>query len=388
MRPTAALVVALAAVTATVAKILLAATSFGTNDVGYWTEFASAVATVGPIEVYGVRGMSYDFTHPPLAGWMLVLVNHLQDLGLRLPLLVRLPASLADALTCWLVFRLLSERVGSARAALVASAVVWSPAPGGDLGVPRQHGSGVRGVDPRLVLCVDRLDRPLIAGLCIAAAISLKLVPVVALPWLLLLAFRAGRARLARFVVGGGLVLVVVWVPVLLTAWPEFREVVLGYQGISVREWGLAELVESTGHPRAELWLATRGSAVVLVASYLPFVVFVARRPHWDQVGLGLTLVSMLLLSPAYGMQYLSWGIAASYLVSPRAGWLFNGAASIFALAVYSSWSGGGPPWEWDRALGPPVLLRRAPADDPDLEHAARGVAGRARAAPTGPGQA
>ena len=218
------------------------------------------------------------------------------------------------------MFRLLSERVGSARSALVASAVVWSPAL---VVISGFHGN----TDPVFVAltlasfyALTRLDRPLVAGLCIAAAISLKLVPVVALPWLLLLAFRAGWARLARFVVGGGLVLVVVWVPVLLTAWPEFREVVLGYQGISVREWGLAELVESTGHPRAELWLATRGSAVVLVASYLPFVVFVARSPHWDQVGLGLTLVSMLLLSPAYGMQYLSWGIAASYLVSPRAG--------------------------------------------------------------------
>jgi len=67
--------------------------------------------------------------------------------------------------------------------------------------------------------------------------------------------------------------------------------------------------------------------------------------------------VTMLVFTPAFGMQYLTWALAAAYLVSIRSAWLYNVAASLLVLSVYSSWSGGGAPWQWDQARAAPFTL-------------------------------
>jgi hypothetical protein len=162
---------------------------------------------------------------------------------------------------------------------------------------------------------------------------------------------------MVRFVLGGLAVLVLLWVPVLVTAWSEFSSGVLGYRGISMRQWGLAELLEGAGHLSAEVWLAEHGSWAVVAAALVPAVVWATRPPHEEVVGLGMSLVTMLVLSPAFGMQYLSWALAAAYLVSIRSAWLYNAAASAFVLSVYSAWSGGGPPWSWEEARGMPFTV-------------------------------
>lgn len=353
--PSAGALVLAAALVATVCKLLLAATTQGTNDIVYWTEFAGGVDEFGPIGIYGNPFVA-QYNHGPMAGWLLVLANLGQGIGLDLPFLIRIPATLADLVTCWVVFRLLSERTSTALAAWSAVAVVFSPVL---VVISGFHGN----TDPVFVALtvaafwlLTRSDRPLSAGVCLGLAVSVKLVPIVAIPWLLFLAFRAGRATVARFVVGGGLVFVVFWLPVVLMAWTPFRDNVLSYQGIWLREWGIAEFVEQGGYPGAELWLAEHGSYVVVIAALVPFLL-PRTRAHHDVVGLGLTLVTMLLLSPAFGMQYLAWAFAATYLVSIRAAWLFNAAASLLVLSVYSLWSGGGPPWQWDVASGMPFTL-------------------------------
>lgn len=351
-----AVFVLVAAVTATAFKLYLAATSSGTNDVVYWTQFAAGVEKFGPIGVYG-EIFEAPYNHPPLAGWWLVLLNAGQSLGLDLPLLIRLPAILADVLACWLVFRLLSERTTQVVAGVAAAGLVWSPVL---LVISGFHGN----TDPLFValtiasfFLLTRSGRPLAAGVLLGLAVSIKLVPVVAIPLLLVLAYRKSPAYLIRFVLGGLVVFAVLWLPVVLLAWSDFRAGVLGYRGIAVREWGLAELLEKSGFVRADTWLADHGALVVAAAALIPLLVWATGRSHRDVVCLGLTLVSMLLLTPAFGMQYLAWALAAAYLVSVRAAWFYNLAASVLVLSVYSHWSGGGPPWRWDQAWGMPFTV-------------------------------
>ena len=204
---------------------------------------------------------------------------------------------------------------------------------------------------------VARSGRPFAGGLCLGLAMSLKLVPVVALPWLLFLAWRRGGVALLRFTGGGAMVFVVFWVPVLLMNRGPFLDGVVGYRGIWLREWGLAELVEQAGYPRFDLWLTEHGSWVVALAALTPFALAALRRPHEEAVGLGMALVTMLVFTPAFGMQYLAWALAAAYLVSIRSAWLYNIAASVLVLSVYSLWSGGGAPWTWDQAWAVPFTL-------------------------------
>lgn len=109
-------------------RLLVAATTFGTNDVHYWTEFALGVREYGPIGIYGHLDFSAPYNHPPLIGVFLLVVGPVADAGVSLPLLVRLPACLADGVTCWLVFRWVNERYGMNRALGVAVTLALSPA--------------------------------------------------------------------------------------------------------------------------------------------------------------------------------------------------------------------------------------------------------------------
>jgi hypothetical protein len=341
----------LAILAATVLKLVIAATTLGTNDVGSWTEFEAGVREHGPIGIYGYP-FPAQYNHGPLAGWWLTTFEPGTALGLSVAFMIRAPASLADTVTAWIIYRVVRERSTEGAAALVAAGVVWSPVL---VTISGYHGN-TDAVFVALVLSafwlLTRLDRPLGAGVCLGAAVSLKLVPLVAVPWLIYLAWRGGRATLTRFVLGGGLVFAALWVPVILLRWTEFQVNVLSYQGISLREWGVAEIVERLGYPAGELWLAEHGQYVVAVAALLPFLV--ARgRDDGGTAGLGLTLTSFLLLTPAFGMQYLAWALAPAVLVSVPAAWAYNVAASALVLAVYSHWSGA-PPWRWHQAWGMP----------------------------------
>ncbi|WP_158647932.1 glycosyltransferase 87 family protein [Nocardioides houyundeii] len=341
-------------VCSTFARLYLAAKSGGSSDVAYWSEFAQGVREHGPIGIYG-HEFDIQYNHAPLAGWFLKLVNAGIDVGLPFAYLIRVPSSLMDGVTCWLIYRLLSEHLSTREAWAATAAVAWSPVL---IVISGFHGN-TDTVFVALVLVsyylLTRRSRPFVAGVCIALAISLKLVPVVALPWLLYLAWRAGWAAWGRFVLGGMLVVVVLWLPVIVLAWPEFRDNVLGYQGMPFGQWGVAELLQGAGYPGGDAWLAAHATWAAFVAAALPFSTLLSRRRRQDTVGIALALVSMLLLTPAFGMQYLAWGVAAAYLVSLRGGWLFNVAASVFVLQVYGSWSGGGGPWVWEVAVAEPL---------------------------------
>ena len=171
----------------------MAATTFGTNDVAYWGAFAFVVDHVGPIRVYGEQFVE-PYNHMPLAGWMLVLFNGLTGLGPDLGFWIRLTASLADVVTAYLVWQLVRQYRTDREASFAAAAVAASPLM---IVVSGFHGN----TDPVFVMLVlmavyllQLRGRPLGAGLAFGIAISLKLTPVVVLPWLLFLAVRQGRA--------------------------------------------------------------------------------------------------------------------------------------------------------------------------------------------------
>jgi hypothetical protein len=362
-----------AIVTATAAKLALAATSTGTNDVLYWIEFAQGVDLYSPIGIYGNQ-FAAPYNHGPLTGWLLVAVNQVSGWGPDIPFLIRVPASLADALAAWIVFRLLLERKDQWVAALAAIAVVWSPAL---VVISGFHGN----TDPVVVALslasfwlLTRTGKPLIAGVAVGAAVSLKLVAAVVIPWLVFLAYLRGRSALARLVAGGATVFLLLWVPVLVLAWPEFSANVLAYKGVWLRQWGLAEFLEAQDHLGADLWLHEHGLYWALLAAAAPFLVLAvvllrSRGNAWrgegdghrlqvtEVAGFGMAWVTLLVLMPAWGMQYLAWGVAAVYLVSVKSAWLFNVFASWFVLSVYAWWSGGGGPWRWDLALAVPFTL-------------------------------
>jgi hypothetical protein len=340
------LVVVAVAVVSVALRLWIAATTFGSDDVRYWTQFAAGVRRFGPTGIYGHHFLA-QYNHPPLTGWLLSAIDHLAWTGLSIPLLVRVPACLADGVTGVLLFLLLA-RFGDRRTA-VPAAVVFLLSPVAVI-VSGFHGN----TDPVFVmLCLAALHeekahrRHLTAGVLLALAISVKIVPIILLPVFVLQIVSDGSRGRWRFLSGGALVFVVLWVPALLSGPAELVHNVLFYAGNGMDMWGLPVVGILMGvDPIRYQALIHASSYLALVAAAVVPVVIGRRVKGMDLPRVGLCMGLFLLLSPAFGMQYLVWPLAVAFLVSFRWATVYAAAASAFALTVYSLWAHA-MPWNW-----------------------------------------
>lgn len=357
--PRRRLAVVSVAITVAILKVLVAANTAGTSDVRAWEFFAQQVREAGPVGIYGVDVSPAIYNHPPLAGHLLVLINWLIDHGIgAFPLLIRTPATLADVVTAVLIFELVRRWRPRNEATAAGVLVACSPVL---FVVSGFHGN----TDPVFVmfallsayLLISRTSAAL-AGLSIAVALSVKLVPIVVLPVLILVALRWDWRRLVAFLATAGAFLLIVWGPVALFQWSGFRESVLGYAGISQREWGLVQFARWLQLPEAwvDLLVGPGRFVVLLLSAGLP-VVLLWRRSYRAGTAIGLALALFLLMSPAFGVQYLAWPVAAAYLINFWLATAYNLTAGALLVLVYDHWNGA-LPWNWDFAIYHPFRPR------------------------------
>ena len=352
---TTLLLVGLAAATA---KTAIAATTHGTDDVRTFMRFARVIAHVGPVGVYGVPGLTI-YNHGPLTGILLAGMSPLAAHGAAMPLLIRLPAILADLLACLLVFELTRDRMGVRRARWCGTVVALSPVL---VAVSGFHGH----TDPVFAVLallsawlLTRRRLPLQAGIALGLALSIKIVPVVAVPALLIAAFRlGGRGHVYRFGVGLAATLAALWAGPMLRYPVQVHADVLSYAGTSYRAWGLLHLATVLGVPPhwIDLWgSAGRFSVVLLATATGAWIAW--RRPKEAGAAVGLSLAAMLLFSTATAAQYLAWAAAGVMVAEFWSGLAYNLLAGVFLTELYARWSGH---WYWDFArasLWTPVEL-------------------------------
>ncbi len=340
------------AAVALAAKLFIAATTYGTNDVWHWTDFAQGVHRAGPVGVYDLTFPFSFYNHPPLIGYFLFGVNLLGRWGVSLSFTIRSVASLADVATALLVFEILRRRRPLAEATVAGVLVAASPVL---LLVSGFHGN----TDPvftmltflSLFLLAD-LDRPAWAGAAMGLALGVKIVPVVIVPCLLLFAIRRNLATAARYAAGTAAVLAVTWTPAIIREWEPLKHNVLGYSGINQRQWGLVQLATWAEHPHWVKLLGEPGHLVTgAVAAAVPaLIVWRAPRLVAEAVGLGFAI--FLALSPAFGMQYLAWVAAGCFLFSLWGALAYNVVAGALLFHVYNRWNGGMP---WNIGFASPL---------------------------------
>ena len=349
----ARLVVLGAALAVFALKVWLAATTHGTQDVRTFAQFAKVIGQVGPVGIYGVAHPAYDlYNHPPLTGDLLWVLQQLSQHGASFPLLIRLPATMADVFTSLLVFELVRDWRNSTRLAMWAGiGAACSPVL---VIISGFHGN----TDPVFVMFVllsvwllTRRNLPLLAGLTFALALSVKVVPLVALPVVLLWALLRSRRTLLMF--AGGLVatLAVVWGPSVALHWPAIRDNVLGYNGWSTPQWGLAPILSDLGLKSTDLHpLLDQLRTPVVAVSALLGMFLVWRRRDALAPAVGISLACLLLLSTATGTQYLSWAVAALFIAEPWTAALYSLVGGVFLFKLYDAWTQG----TWDVAKAIP----------------------------------
>ena len=339
-------------------KVYTAARTGGVDDVFLFGRFADAVHRYGPVMVYGkpVPGVTLPYNHPPLTGLMLVAFYYLQHhLGVSFAFMIRMPSTFADLVTTLLVFELVRSRRPLRDAVVAAIAVSASPIL---FIISGYHGN----TDPVFVmfsilslylLTVRQFPvlTAVLAGASFACSLSVKIVPIVALPVLLLIAARTGTRRLLAYLASSGLVMAVLWLPVVVRNWGPFKTNVLEYHGISQRQWGIIQLGRTIGAPHGLLiFLQEPGRFLILLISALVPLVLAWRRPEKSIPAVGLTLMIFLLLSPATATQYLSWAAAPALLAELWSALAYNLVGGVFLLRVYDSWNRAHP-WHWRRTI-------------------------------------
>lgn len=327
-------------------RMIIAANVPGPADVRIFASFARAITVYGPIRIYEhpLPGLPV-YNHPPLAGWLLLALNGLSELGMSFATLIRSPASIADFFCALLVFEIVRRRATPSTAVLCGIGVAVSPVL---IATSGYHGN-TDSVAVAFALAAAHLlaDRksPLAAGVAAALSISVKFVPVVVIPALFVAALRGGRPVLVRFAAGFGAVFALVWGPALVTVPQHLTENVLEYAGGGYRLWGLVRFADAFGLPESVIAFMQGGGHFLFVLVCVAAGVRLAwLRPAQLPGVVGVTLGLLLLLSTASGLQYLTWAVAGTFVLGFWEGFAFSCVAGLTAVLGYSgrsavSWS-------------------------------------------------
>ncbi|WP_406420094.1 hypothetical protein OH809_26680 [Streptomyces sp. NBC_00873] len=310
-------VVLVAAAVGLLVRMLIAANTPGPADVRIFQGFAKAITVYGPIRIYEqpLPGLPV-YNHPPLAGWMLLGLNELTEIGIPFGTLIRSPASIADFFCALVVFEIVRRR-GSLRTAVACGAgVALSPVL---IATSGYHGNtdavAITFALAAAYLLADR-KAPLAAGVAAALSISVKFIPVVVIPALFVVALRGGRPAFVRFTAGFTALFALVWGPVLVTVPENLKENVLEYAGGNYRLWGLVRFADVLGLPESFIAFIRGEGHFLFVLICVAVGVWLAWvRPAQLPGVVAVTMGLLLLLSTASALQYLTWAAAAMFVI-------------------------------------------------------------------------
>ncbi len=297
-------------------KLLLAASTAGTNDARTWEHDLTTLHTAGFAELYR-SGVQYDspdgrpsqrqaFIHPP------AVLHALRIFGNRFWL--RAACALADAGTLvllWIMFRSRTELL----------IIALSPI---SILISGFHGN----TDPImmffLVAAVYFAERGNIArsGAAFGLACSVKLIPLIFAPAILLCL--PGLRPRSRWLASSAAVWVALSLPYLAQEPALILRSMLGYSG-ATGLWGFSLISIHVYDPVAK-WIA------LLAASCVPLM---TKRRLFAQCG--LIVFCFLFLSPGFGLQYLAWTVPWTVLLPRRSMIAYHLIAGVTALAVYAA---------------------------------------------------
>lgn len=310
----------------------------GPADVRIFDAFATAIAQVGPVQIYGHPMPRLPvYNHPPLASWMLAGFHELADLGIPFGSLIRAPACLADAVSAVLVFEILRRRRTVTTATACAIGCALSPVL---LATSGYHGNtdsvAIMFMLLAAFLLVDR-RAPLAAGVAAALAVSVKLVPVVAIPALVVAAVRAGRPAAVRFCAGLAAVTLVLWGPSLAVVPVPLREQVLEYAGGRARLWGVVRFADLAGASDSFIEALHSDFHLLFVLLCMAAGAWLAwLRPTAAAYAVALSLTLLLLVSTGSAVQYLAWPVVGLCLFGLWEGLGYGLVVGVVAVIVYS----------------------------------------------------
>ena len=324
------------------ARFAIAACSWGTTDIASFDRFGWSIFRDGLLATYRNDPL---FNHPPIPGyWACLAVWLTRPSVLAFAFLFRVPMILADAGSAWLIWKIWRDRTATLGGLKVAAMYAWCPAA---MLVSGYHGN----TDPvyafLCLLCVYLVETgsPLPGGLALAAAINIKLIPVLLiLP--LLLSFRK-RSDAARFMAGLATGVLPFLSPLVL-AGGSFARNALAYNSSAVM-WGVNFFLLYKTPAGSPLPPAARiyhdFGRYLLLALVTVWSIVARRRPRLNRYEVaGVTFAIFLVLAPGFGVQYIVILLPLLFAVRSRLAAVYGLCAGLFLLSAYVIfWDGSFP---------------------------------------------
>ncbi|HVT90500.1 MAG TPA: hypothetical protein VHD56_16720 [Tepidisphaeraceae bacterium] len=317
-----------------VLRLGLSAVSQGSNDAATWERFGHQISEHGLIEAYRIED---TMNHPPLPLLWAQFSTHFGERA-RFAFVMKLPAILADAGTILLLYSIWQKRSDARRTKLACIGMAISPVA---ILVGAYH-CNTDNVYAFLTLLAMHLlwsvQSFFWGGLVIAAAINVKLVPILLIP----VAFSLCRNRMDALKVLAGLAFGVIPFLIFLQAPDLLLRNLLKYAP-PISEWGVPYFLHSAQKELAYSDLATvilqhylwigRWS-IVVIAILLGITSRIWR--HWNGYELSALVYStMLVLAPGFGVQYTVIVVPSLLAMSIWRSWLYGILGGLFLLLIY-----------------------------------------------------
>jgi hypothetical protein len=329
---------------ATAVKLVLAARTFGTNDISAFWFFLQEYRGSGAKLLYEKDS---EFNHPPfILHWLSAMRWLWHATGLRPWFLIRLPSILADVGSFFLVARLIGPALSEPGRRFTLFLVAAAPA---SILVSGFHGNNDPVMIFFLLLSLVLLERPApdwLAGIAIGMAVNIKVVPLAFCPAVFLW-LPSWRRRCEYF--GAALLTVLLAsIPLLFQEPALLARKVLGYSS-SYGVWGLSRILDSSPalEPLSNFFKSE--GRLLLAASLIGLSVWMNRSrektPLFRQMG--VLAFAFLALSPGFGVQYLAWLVPWIACLGAGIGaWAaatWTVASGAFLFLVYTYWCQGVP---------------------------------------------
>jgi hypothetical protein len=324
-------------------KLWISLSTVGTDDAARWYAFASHIRAEGGLSLYRHIDM---FNHPPFMVHLLQVIDLLSSWsGLSFYFWLRLPAILADLVSVWAIWRLLYSRLRPLFSPVAMVLLALAPA---SVMISGFHGN----TDP-LMICLllltlywlDDTRAVWLAGIAFGMSMSIKVVPIIFLPALVL--HLPNHQKRLIFLASVVLTFVVAGLPYTLQEPLFIANRVFGYNSI-YGQWGIPRILTLLGKDSSiAAWLstlyATFGRWLVLsiiVAESL----WMNRSRHRPQLFMQCSLImaTFMSMTPGFGVQYLTW-LVPWVVINYRTAFFYYTVSGSFLFAVYTAWSDGLP---------------------------------------------
>jgi len=326
-------------------RIAIALVSIGSNDTVTWLQWGIQVGRNGLFNTYAHFP---QFNHPPFPAYWAALCAKLAGNDTSPPhdrifaIVFKLAPILGDCLGIYLLYLIWLPRRGETFALFVAAMFSLSI---NAIVVSGYHGNTDSLMIALCLLCLyflqgaPRPPRPLLAGLALAAAINVKLIPVFLIPPLLL-QMRSWRAAF-RFLAGlaAG---VLPFIPLLLKVPAQFCRNALQYNS-TIDRWGInffflyGEAGWDPAHPGERVIALYYGKTRYVILLLIALWGLLARiKPRWTVYEIAAVVFAVfLILAPGFGVQYTVLIGLPLFAARPRWAIVYAVLAGLFVTATY-----------------------------------------------------